>query len=187
MHPILTLNKVDLPETRETARELTQLYGSIGYEVVAASAESGEGVDVFRALVCSGTSALIGPSGVGKSSLLNAVAPELDLRTGELSRKTGTGRHTTVGSRLLALECGGTVADTPGFGDVGLWGIGPEELADCFPEFAEPATRCRFRGCAHVEEPDCGVRAALEAGRIAASRYESYCTLRDEAGAIEGR
>ncbi len=123
----------------------------------------------------------MGPSGVGKSSLLNAVAPELDLRTGALSRKTGTGRHTTVGSRLLSLECGGTVADTPGFGDVGLWGVSPDELDACFPDFTEPAERCRFRGCAHLEEPGCGVRAAVDSGEVAASRYESYRTLRDEA------
>jgi len=130
--------------------------------------------------------AFIGPSGGGKSSLLNAIDPELELPTGELSRKTGTGRHTTVGSRLIPLRCGGLVADTPGFGDVGLWSVPPEEVADCFPEMAEPAESCRFRGCTHRSEPDCGVLAAVEAGEIPASRYESYRTLYEEADASTG-
>ena len=181
MHPALVLNKADLEGAGEAARTLGPLYEAAGYDVVVVSAVSGEGLEGFRRLVCSGTSALVGPSGVGKSSLLNAVAPELDLRTGALSRKTGTGRHTTVGSRLLSLECGGTVADTPGFGDVGLWGVSPEELDSCFPDFAEPSERCRFRGCAHRDEPECGVRTAVDSGEIAASRYESYRTLRAEA------
>ncbi len=181
MHPVLTLNKLDLEGAPEAEHTLASLYRAIGYRVISVSAETGAGIDALRELVCSGTSALIGPSGVGKSSLLNAVSPELDLAIGALSKKTGTGRHTTVGSRLIALACGGLVADTPGFGDVGLWGLGPEELAGCFPEMTEPATRCRFRGCAHLDEPDCGVRAAVEEGLIAASRYESYRTLRAEA------
>jgi ribosome biogenesis GTPase len=187
MHPVLVLNKVDLDGAEVEAERLTGLYEGIGYEVVRASAERGDGIDALRTRLCRGSSALIGPSGVGKSSLLNAVAPELDLRTGALSRKTGTGRHTTVGSRMLALECGGLVADTPGFGDVGLWAIEPTDVAACFPEFVEPAGRCRFRGCAHRKEPGCAVRDAVEDGGIPRSRYESYCTLRDEAEAAAAR
>ena len=109
------------------------------------------------------------------------VDPDLELRTGALSRKTGTGRHTTVGSRLITLDCGGLVADTPGFGDVGLWSVEPEMVGSCFPEFSGPSEHCRFRGCTHLHEPGCAVREALEEGDIAASRYESYAHLRREA------
>lgn len=184
MHPVLVVNKVDLPGGAEVAGRLTELYRSIGYDVVAVSAKGGEGLDELSALLCGGTSTLMGPSGVGKSSLLNAIDPDLELRTGGLSRKTGTGRHTTVGSRLIRLSCSGLVADTPGFGDVGLWGVGPEEVEGCFPEFAEPAEDCRFRRCAHVHEPDCGVREAVEAGAIPESRYSSYLTARAEAADV---
>ena len=137
--------------------------------------------------MCDGSSAFIGPSGVGKSTLLNAIDPALGLRTGELSRKTGTGRHTTVGSRMIALACGGLVADTPGFGDVGLWSVQPEDIGDCFPEFARYRDDCRFRGCAHLEEPECAVRAAVERGELPRSRFDSYVTLRAEAKANEAR
>lgn len=128
-----------------------------------------------------GTAALIGPSGVGKSSLVNRLHPELELRTGELSRRGGRGRHTTVESRLVPLACGGVVADTPGFGDVGLWGVAPDDVEACFPEIAEHGEGCRFRRCTHVSEPDCAVRAAVERGDVAGSRYRSYVGLREEA------
>lgn len=180
MHPLLVLNKLDLGDGDEN-EALSALYRSVGYDVVQTSAENGAGIEELTTLVCDGTSAFIGPSGVGKSSLLNAIAPDLDLRTGALSRKTGTGRHTTVGSRLLTLSCGGHVADTPGFGDVGLWSILPDEISRCFPEFEGLADACRFRGCAHVKEPGCAVLDAVEAGQIPQSRYESYLVLREEA------
>ena len=181
MHPILIINKLDARGATEVAQRLASMYRTIGYQVLPVSAETGVGLEPLRRQMCEGTSTLIGPSGVGKSSLLNAVDPELRLRTGELSRKTGTGRHTTVGSRIISLTCGGMVADTPGFGDVGLWGVTPAEVAGCFPEFAGPAELCRFRGCTHVHEPECGVRAAVEAGEIFDSRYGSYLTARVEA------
>jgi ribosome biogenesis GTPase len=181
MHPILILNKAELEGAAESAAELREVYEPIGYEVVVSSVVTGEGLDQLSALLCAGSSAVIGPSGVGKSSLLNAVEPDLVLRTGALSRKTGTGRHTTVGSRLIVLDCGGRVADTPGFGDVGLWSVAPEGVSGCFPEMASLAEDCRFRGCTHLKEPDCGVRAALEDGRLDPVRYESYRVLREEA------
>jgi ribosome biogenesis GTPase len=122
----------------------------------------------------------MGPSGVGKSTLLNVIEPGLQLRTGELSSKVRSGRHTTVSSRLIQLSCGGAVADTPGFSDVGVWRMDPRELDRCFPEMRGLGEACRFRGCAHVKEPDCAVRAAVVEGRIAEERYQSYLTLRRE-------
>jgi len=181
MHPMLVLNKMDLEGAPEIANDLTRLYEAVGYPVFRTSAETGEGLDALHDEICSGFSALIGPSGVGKSSLLNALDPELTLRTRSLSRKTGTGRHTTVGSQIVAMKCGGLVADTPGFGDIGLWAVRPDAVAEGFPEFAEHADDCSFRGCTHLREPGCGVRAALDSGRIFASRHASYVTLRAEA------
>lgn len=185
MHPVLVLNKIDLPGARETAGELVDLYEAIGYEVLVVSAVSREGLDALGEELCHGSAALIGPSGVGKSSLLNALDPTLDLRTGELSGKGGTGRHTTVSSRMIGLQCGGFVADTPGFSDVALWSVDPDEVASCLPEFEAEAGPCRFRMCTHVLEPDCGVREAVDEGRIPGSRYESYLKLREEA--VEAR
>ena len=184
MHPVLVLNKIDLDETEDAAEEWSNLYRSVGYRVLLTSAESGRGIPELHAEMCTGISALIGPSGVGKSTLLNAVDPGLELRTGALSRKTGTGRHTTVGSRLITLTCGGLVADTPGFGDVGWWSVDVEVIGACFPEFDELAEGCRFRGCTHLHEPGCAVREALEDGQLARSRYESYALLRKEAAEL---
>ena len=181
MRPTHVLNKIDLPEALQAAERLGPIYERIGYDVLVTSADPPHGLDRLHEALCDGSSAFIGPSGVGKSSLLNAIDPELGLRTGALSRKTGTGRHTTVGSRMIPLACGGLVADTPGFGDVGLWAVRPEDVSAGFPEIAELEGACRFRGCAHVSEPDCAVREAVETGDIAESRYESYRVLRDEA------
>ena len=181
MQPTLVLNKSDLPDAEEVERRLRPLYESVGYDVLVTSAKTEGGLVELHEAMCAGSSAFIGPSGVGKSSLLNAIDPALDLKTGALSKKTGTGRHTTVGSCLIELACGGLVADTPGFGDVGLWAVPPDEVEACFPEFAEVRGGCRFRGCAHLNEPDCAVRDGVEQGHIAESRYVSYQTLRAEA------
>lgn len=187
IRPTLVLNKLDLEDEAPRSQELARLYAEIGYRVHRTSAVSGAGLPELGAELREGSSALIGPSGVGKSSLLNAVDPGLGLRTGALSGKTGTGRHTTVGSRLVALAGGGLVADTPGFGDVGLWAVPPEEIAACYPDFTGRAESCRFRACTHVHEPDCGVRAGVEAGDVVESRYASYRLLRAEAEAASAR
>jgi len=126
-------------------------------------------------------SALVGPSGVGKSTLLNALEPSLDLSTGALSRKVSRGRHTTAQSRLIGLDCGGNVADTPGFSEVGIWGADSAGLPFCFPEFGPYLGHCRFSVCTHEHEPGCAVKEALEAGEIQARRYRSYVILLAEA------
>lgn len=176
--PVVVINKVDLPEAERFVEKVRGIYREAGYPVLAVSAESGEGLEELDRLLSQGTLALIGASGVGKSSLLNALAPELELRTGELSRKVRRGKHTTVSSRLIRLPSGGLVADTPGFGDVGVWGVAPEEVEGCFPEVRSRSGECRFRGCSHLAEPGCAVLEAVEAGEVARSRWESYAALR---------
>lgn len=178
---VLVLNKLDLPGAPEVAEELAGLYGGVGYRVLAVSAVSGRGIGDLTDVLCSGTAALVGPSGAGKSSLLNTVEPGLELRVGDLSGKVGRGRHTTVSARLLPLRCGGTVADTPGFSDVGVWGLEADAVELCFPEIRRRAGECRFQDCAHLREPDCAVQEAVEAGAVAESRYRSYVALREEA------
>ncbi len=170
----IVANKIDLDADAAGAFEV---YREIGYPVVETSAETGAGIEAFRALLHGRISVLAGPSGVGKSSVLNAMEPGLELRVGEVSDAVRKGRHTTVSAVLIPLECGGHVADTPGLRELGLWGVDPEELDACFPEFRPFLGDCRFRSCTHTHEPECAVRVALEAGAITADRYESYVAL----------
>jgi ribosome biogenesis GTPase / thiamine phosphate phosphatase len=173
---VVVANKTDLGTAEEL--EAFRVYEAIGYPVLYTSARTGEGVDVLRDRLCGRISALAGPSGAGKSSLLNAVEPGLSLRTGAVSRAVGKGRHTTVSARLIPLASGGHVADTPGLREIGLWGIEPADLDLYFPEFRAHLDACRFgRSCSHTHEPECAVRAAVEAGSIPGPRFESYQAL----------
>ena len=174
---VVVINKCDLPETSDLVADLHALYEGVGYDVLEASAETDQGIEAFRELLCSGSSVLVGPSGVGKSTLIRRAQPGLDIRIGDVSERTGGGRHTTVSSRIIPLECGGLVADTPGFGEAGLWGLDPADVGELFPEMRAAITECRFRECSHVHEPDCGVRNALADGRIDPRRYGSYVSL----------
>ncbi|MCH7889950.1 MAG: ribosome small subunit-dependent GTPase A [Gemmatimonadetes bacterium] len=181
--PVIIINKMDFDGAADVADGLEEVYLPLGYEVLRISALLSQGMDRLAEQLCEGIAALAGPSGVGKSSLVNALEPEHALRTGELSRKHGTGRHTTVSSSLIQLRCGGLVADTPGFSDVGVWGVPREELDGCFPELRALKASCRFRECSHLHEPDCAVRQALEEGAIDPGRFESYRILYEESAA----
>ena len=151
-----------------------------GYPVHPTSVKSGEGLDDLRRALAARVSVVTGPSGAGKSSLLNAVQPGLGLRTGEISAKVRRGRNTTVGAVMLPLEGGGYLVDTPGFSEVGLWGIDPGQLDSCFPEFRPWLSQCRYADCRHRTEPGCRIREALDRGEIDPTRYESYRVLLEE-------
>lgn len=176
---IIVANKVDLTGMEE-AQAIFGPYERIGYPVIYASALRGQGVDALREALTGRISALTGPSGVGKSSLLNTVQPGLWLASKTVSEANEKGRHTTVASELFPLEGGGYVADTPGIRAVGLFDIEPSELDAYFAEFRPHLAACRFNNCRHEAEPGCGVREALEAGEIDPARYDSYLRLLEE-------
>lgn len=174
---LIVVNKVDLVG-RPAAEEMFGPYHRIGYSVLYTAAKSGEGVAQLRETLCNGISALTGPSGVGKSSLLNQVQPGLALRVGSISEVLNKGKHTTVTAELLHLECGGYVADTPGLRELGLWGVDKDELDLYFPEFEDLLGTCKYgNSCSHSHEPGCAVQAAVASGEILRSRYESYLKL----------
>ncbi|HEB64884.1 MAG TPA: ribosome small subunit-dependent GTPase A [Chloroflexi bacterium] len=174
---LILANKVDLVG-EERARAMFEIYPPLGYPVIYTSVPWEFGLDALRARLTGKISALAGPSGVGKSSVLNAIQPGLGLAVSHVSEATQKGRHTTVVRALYPLEGGGYVADTPGLKSLGLWDIEPEELDGYFPEMRDLVPFCEYNDCTHLDEPGCAVRAALEAGKIAPSRYRSYVRMR---------
>lgn len=173
--PIIVINKSDL----QSPKELEDIYRLTGLECFTVSATDADSLLPLRRRLAGQVSVFAGNSGVGKSSILNVLDPTLSLETGEISEKLGRGRHTTRTASLYRLA-DGYLVDTPGFSSLDLQQVEPidkDELADCFREFAPHIHKCRFSGCAHYREPNCGVRQAVEAGEIASSRYESYVTM----------
>lgn len=178
--PIICINKCDL----DAAEELYRTYLRAGFTTLRVSAETGEGIDRLAAVISGKVSAFTGNSGVGKSSILNALEPGFRLQVGEVSEKLGRGRHTTRHVELYRLSSGAIVADTPGFSSFDTEEMElrpPEELQHTFREFAPYLDRCRFTGCAHIKEKGCAVLAAVKAGEISQSRHDSYVRLYQQA------
>ncbi len=176
---VLVANKTDLVGT-DAARERFGVYERIGYDVLYSSAKAGTGLEALRERLAGALSIVTGPSGVGKSTLLNALQPGLRLETGEVSEILDRrGRHTTTHAELHALDGpdGGYVADTPGIRELGLFQIPQSELAWCFPEFREHIGGCAFNDCTHLHEPRCALRSAVDGGAVSADRYDSYRRL----------
>ena len=180
---LICINKCDLA----SGERLEEIYASAGFPTVRVSAETGAGIETLRAMISGKVSAFTGNSGVGKSSILNALDPEMVLATGDVSEKLGRGRHTTRHVELFRLSCGAVVADTPGFSsfDVDRMELmRKEELARCFPEFAAYTDSCMFQDCAHIKEKGCAVRDALAQGKIQPTRHQSYVRLYEQAKQI---
>lgn len=173
---LIVIGKVDLGITAAAALALAE-YERIGYPVLRVSARTGEGLEALRERLAGRISAVVGPSGVGKSSLINALEPSHDQRVGAISDALGKGRHTTRVGELLALTGGGKVADTPGLREMGVWRMDPGELEWAFLEFRPFLNQCRYSDCSHDHEPGCAVRAAVEAGAVSAERHDSYVRM----------
>lgn len=180
----IVINKIDLASPEDAVARFAG-YARIGYPVHYTSRVTGAGLDELHDALRGRTSVLSGPSGVGKSSLMNAMYPGLDLRVGEISESVNKGRHTTVGALMHPLPDGGFVVDTPGLRELGLWGLPSAALDQCFPEFREALGSCRFADCRHLAEPGCAVREGVTSGQISPARYQSYAKLRGEVVEVE--
>ena len=181
IRPIICVNKIDLVD-RATLQPLLGVYGQMGYEVLQLSAVTGMNIERLRAALVGRESVVAGQSGVGKSSLLNAIDPGLNLKTREVSRENDKGKHTTTTAELIPLACGGYVVDTPGIRQFQLWDVIPVEVAGFFRDIRPLVDQCQFPDCSHTHEESCAVKDAVADGRLDGRRYESYRHLLEDEG-----
>ena len=175
----ICFNKRDLV-TDEEVQKMAGVYQNCGYEVIYTSAAKKQGIEELRALLEGKTTAVAGPSGVGKSSLVNSLQQGIQMETGSISKKIERGKHTTRHSEIIPIAGNTYIMDTPGFSTLYIPGFEKEDLQQFYPEFAEYEPYCRFKGCSHISEPDCGVKEALSQGKVSSLRYENYKLLYDE-------
>lgn len=183
---IICFNKIDIGDDA-FIEELKHIYNNAGYKVMFASATEKEGVEAVKKVLQNKSTVFAGPSGVGKSSMLNALTKDYTMETGAVSEKIGRGRHTTRHSEIFNIDENTYVFDTPGFSSLFVPGMTKDKLEDCFPEFMQYTDQCRFVGCAHISEPDCAVKDALENGDISESRYENYKLMYEELKSKENK
>ena len=176
---LIVLNKVDLlsESERQDAEKQLAIYQKIGYKTLCLSAHTGENMEALHRYLAKGTSIFVGQSGVGKSSLINQILPEVNAQTGEISDISGLGQHTTTASRLYHLPQGGNLIDSPGIREFGLWHLEPEQITQGYREFHDFLGGCTFRDCKHKDDPDCAIREAVQQGKIDPIRFENYHRL----------
>ncbi|EOD01321.1 ribosome small subunit-dependent GTPase A [Caldisalinibacter kiritimatiensis] len=175
----ICFNKIDLA-TEDEVRELSNIYIKAGYKVITSSKITRQGINKLKETLKDKITVLAGPSGVGKSTLLNNIQPNLQLKTGEISKKTKRGKHTTRYAELLELDFGGWVVDTPGFSSLDIDFVEIEDLDSYFKDICRHSVNCKFNSCRHNKEPNCGVKEAVEKGEISRSRYENYLMFLEE-------
>lgn len=176
---VICINKIDLSSDDEI-KSFNNIYDKTGYKIIFTSCKEEKGIDSLKEALKDKITVFSGPSGVGKSTLLNKIQPDLQLKTGDISQKTNRGKHTTRHTELMELENGGWVLDTPGFSSLDLDFINEEDLGDYFSEIDEYSVYCKFRGCRHDKEPQCAVKDAVDKGEISKSRYENYLLFLEE-------
>ena len=175
----ICFNKCDLV-TEEERKALEDIYKPAGYDILFTSAKTKENIEELKALLKNKTTTVAGPSGVGKSSLINTLQDEIQMETGKISEKIERGKHTTRHSEIIPIGKGSYIMDTPGFSSMDVPGFEKEDLWICYPEFVPHEPYCKFQGCSHISEPECGVKDALAEGKISPERYENYKLLYDE-------
>lgn len=175
----ICFNKCDLV-SEEELQELKSIYEPTGYRILFTSVKQNKGLDELREILEGKTTTVAGPSGVGKSSLVNSLQSAIQMETGKISTKIDRGKHTTRHSEIIPVSDGTYIVDTPGFSSMNVPGFEKEDLWTCYADFVEHEPYCRFQGCSHINEPDCGVKAALEQGKIHRTRYENYILLYEE-------